>query len=255
MNSWQPLLARPREGHHIAHLYQDDEFLVEALSHFVRTGLAQGEGVAVFVTSGHWDACVRKLAAHKISLRDAELRGQLVFMDAGMALSVLMVEGMPDWKVFQDVVGTVINFTRRRYSRVRAFGEMVNLLWQREERAAALRLEQLWNNLLKVQDLSLCCAYRMDSLREDGSDAALQEVCGMHSHLIPGRDYEELEDGVNRAAEALVGRRIAALLRQLAGARRLATQMPDAQSTVLWMKEHMPVTAAKVLSQARTPHP
>lgn len=251
MKSWQPVLARPREGDHIAHLYQDEDFLTEALTHFVCAGLAEGEGVVLFISARHWDACVSKLAERNISLHDAEQRGQLAVMDARSALSTLMVDGMPDWKRFQDVIGTAINFTRRKYGKVRAFCEMVNLLWQRGERGAALRLEVLWSHLLKVQDLSLCCAYRIDGLAED---SALQEVCGMHSHLIPARDYEELEESVNRAAESLVGPRIAVLLHLLARARRLPTDMPDAEATVLWMKEHMPVTAGKLLSRARAQH-
>jgi hypothetical protein len=243
------LLTRPGERHHIAQFYQDEDFLIEALTQFVRGGLAEGEGVVVLATSAHWEASVCRFAAHNVSLQDAESRGQLAFMDAGTALSSVMVDGMPDWKRFQDIVGTVINLTRRKYPRVRAFGEMVNLLWQRREHAAALRLEELWNHLIKVQDLSVCCAYRIDNPHEAG-----YEVCGLHSHLIPARDYGEFEASVNRASEALVGPRIAEMLRALASAHRPLTDMPVAQSTVLWMNEHMPVTARKVLSRARRRH-
>jgi len=44
------------------------------------------------------------------------------------------------------------------------------------------------------------------------------------------------------------------MLRALASAHRPLTDMPVAQSTVLWMNEHMPVTARKVLSRARRRH-
>ena len=118
MNSWQPLLAKPLEGQHIVQIYRDEDFLVEALKYFVRTGLADGEGVVVFATQRHWAACVRALAADNISVDIAESRGQLAVLDAQTALSAFMVDGMPDWKAFQDVIGTVINLTRRRYQRV-----------------------------------------------------------------------------------------------------------------------------------------
>lgn len=252
MNSWQALLERPGNGNHIAQVYQDEDFLIEALSHFVGSGLAQGDGVVVFATSRHWEACLRRLGAHLAAPQDAELRGQLVVMDARTALSRFMVDGMPDWKKFQDLVGTVINLTRRRYPRIRVFGEMVDLLWQRGERSAALRLEELWNHLIKVQDLTLCCAYRMDAFDESNYHGALQQVCGLHSHLVPARDDRGFEDRVNRASESLVGPHISKLLRSLSLARRpAATDMPDAQSTMLWMKEYMPITAGKVLSRVR----
>ena len=63
MNSWRALLEGPAEGAHIAQVYQDDDFLIDMLSHFVRSGLARGEGVVLFVTPRHWEACVRRLGA------------------------------------------------------------------------------------------------------------------------------------------------------------------------------------------------
>jgi hypothetical protein len=40
-------------------------------------------------------------------------------------------------------------------------------------------------------------------------------------------------------------------MRDLAAARRPPTEMPDAQSMLLWMREHMPITADRVLSRLR----
>ena len=247
MKSWRSLLEAPADGNHIVQVYEDDDFLVDALSHFVGSGLARGEGVVLFVAPRHWEACLRRLGAHRVAPHDAELRGQLAVINARTALARLMVDGMPDWKTFQDLVGTVINLTRRKYPRVRAFGEMVDLLWQHGERAAALRLEELWNHMIKVQSLTLCCAYRMDPLDGD----AVQNVCRQHSHLLPAHDYEQLEARVGRASDAVLGTGIARLVRDLAAARRPSTEMPAAQAMLLWMKEHMPISAEKVLSRLR----
>ena len=249
--AWEGLLARPVEGNHIAQLYQDDEFLMEALSHFVGSGLAQGDGVVVIATAQHWEACVRRLKSQDVTLQEAELRGQLAVLDAADALSGFMLEGMPDWKSFQDIVGGVINRTRRRYAKIRAFGEIVDILWQRRECLAAMRLEELWNHLVKVQDLSLCCAYRIDNLGEEDHYGQLQSVCEMHSHLIPQRDYDRLEKTVKQASDDVLGPRLASMLHSLAAAHRPATHMPAAQSTLLWLKEHLPLTAGKILSRLR----
>jgi hypothetical protein len=48
---------------------------------------------------------------------------------------------------------------------VRAFGEMVSLLW-RVDTAAAVRLEELWNNVIEEHELALLCTYSLN-----GSDA------------------------------------------------------------------------------------
>jgi hypothetical protein len=249
--SWQELLARPLDGSHIAQLYRDRAFLTEALSHFVGLGLAQGEGVVVIARPEHWDDCEQRLKAQGLALQEALGRGQLAVLDAGQTLSKFMVDGMPDWKGFQDVVGSVINQARRRYAKVRAFGEMVDVLWRRGDCMASMRLEELWNHLVKVQDLSLCCAYRIDHLSDEAYNGPLESVCEMHSHVIPTRDYGRLEETVNQASEEVLGAPLARMLHSLAGARRLPTHMPGAQSTLLWLMEHLPLTASKILSRLR----
>jgi hypothetical protein len=252
--SWQELLARPLDGNHIAQLYHDQAFLTEALSHFIGSGLAHGEGVVVIARPEHWACCEQRLRVRDLGLQEAVGQGQLVVLDAGQTLSKFMVDGMPDWKGFQDVVGSVINQTRRRYAKVRAFGEMVDVLWRRGECRASMRLEELWNHLVKVQDLALCCAYRIDHLSDEAYNGPLESVCEMHSHVIPARDYERLEQTVHQACEEMLGPRLAGMMQALAGARRVPAHMPAAQSTLLWLKEHMPLTANKILSRLREYH-
>lgn len=161
-------------GQHLAHVYEDDASLVDALANFVQTGLAEGAGVVVFATAAHWGECARRLAADGIAVHEAEGRGQLAVLDARNVLASFMVEGMPDWKAFQDVVGTVINRTRRMHDHVLAFGEMGSLLRQRGDYAAALRLEELWGHLVKFQDLALCCAYRIYDFDEAAERTPLE---------------------------------------------------------------------------------
>ena len=251
--SWQELLGRPLDGNHIAQIYRDEDFLVDALSHFVATGLAHGEGIVVVATPEHWEACVSRLETQDVLLRDAVVCGQLAVLDTGKALRAFMVDRMPDWKRFQDAVGTVINRVRRQYAKVRAFSEMVDILWQRAERPAAIRLEQLWNHLVKVQDLALCCAYQIDNL-DDAAYGSLGCVCEMHSHLIPARDYDRLEHTVKTASDDVLGASVGRMLQSLAFARQPSTHMPSAQATLLWLKEHMPLTASKVLARVRMHH-
>lgn len=249
--SWQDLLARPADGNHMCQIYADEAFLVDAIAHFIATGLRRDAGVVVIATAEHWDACTARLAEQKVSLREAEWRGQLVLLDAEKTLSQFMVGGMPDWKSFQDVVGSAINNVRHRYARVRAFGEMVGILWRRGERRAALRLEELWNHLVKVQDLALCCAYRIDGLADDAYDGALASLCEAHSHIIPAPDYRRLDESVARASKEVLGSRVARMLQSLAAERPPSARMPAGQSMLLWLEENMPLTAPRVLARAR----
>lgn len=64
------------------------------------------------------------------------------------------------------------------------YGEMVNLLWEKGNLSAALRLEQLWNELGKTHSFALHCSYAMDIF-----DPATHCCCALegvqHSHIIP----------------------------------------------------------------------
>ncbi len=78
---------------------------------------------------------------------------------------------------------------------MRAYGEMVDVLWQRGERDAAIRLEEFWNDLAKLQTFSLLCAYEMDPL-DPAAYHPLECVCKVHTHLIPAADYRRFNQAV-----------------------------------------------------------
>ena len=70
-----------------------------------------------------------------------------------------MKDGAPNWSLFHPCIGRTIAELRLQYPAVRAYGEMVDALWQRGEREAAMRLEDFWNELARLQTFSLLCAY------------------------------------------------------------------------------------------------
>src|SRR5919109_1301881 len=80
----------------------------------------------------------------------AVLEGRLVFLDAEATLSRFMINGEPDGERFEQVVGEAIRGVRASavQNGVRAYGEMVGVLWSAGQHSAAVRLEELWNQLL-----------------------------------------------------------------------------------------------------------
>ena len=72
-----------------------------------------------------------------------------------------MVDGSPERERFNEVMGGVLPSVSDGRSRVRAFGEMVALLWAEGNLQRAIRLEELWNDLQKAHSFSLFCAYPM----------------------------------------------------------------------------------------------
>lgn len=133
-------------------------------------------------------------------------------------------------------------------------GEMVDVLWQRGERDAAIRLEEFWNDLARLQTFSLLCAYCIDNLDPQAYAGPLECVCQVHTHLIPAPDYGRFNQAVLEASEKVLAAPLAEMLLSLSGISKPSTGMPAGQATLLWLKRNMPRTADKVLAELRARH-
>lgn len=103
-------------------------------------------------------------------------------------LARFLVDGRPDQALFRSVVGEAIPAVRAQAATgsVRAFGEMVSLLWDEGRHQAAARLEELWNDTLAESCCSLFCAYRIDLFDRTGDAAELRPIVLSHDHVLAG---------------------------------------------------------------------
>src|SRR5262245_7180993 len=249
--TWPELLREPAAGDHFVQIWDDEEFLCEAAAEYIGTGLRRREAAIVVARPSHQAAFVERMEADGVAARAALRRGQLVLLDAGEALARFTPGGMPDWQSFHELAGGLIAKLRLRYPAVRVFGEMVDVLWQSGQRAAAMRLEEFWTDLARLQTFSLLCAYRMDNLDAAAYRGPLECVCKGHTHLIPTRDYHGFNDVVTKASEEVLDNPLAQMLLSLSERHRPETAMPQGQATLIWLQHNMPRTAEKVLAQVR----
>src|SRR5712691_647876 len=166
--TWQDLLDHPTEGDHIVQVYQDPEFLADAVAEYVAGGLRMGEAAVVIARREH-----RQLFRDRLGGAGAALR----MLDAEETLAKFCSGGTPRWQDFHDTIGDLMSELRLQYPAVRAYGELVDVLWQRGERDTALKLEEYWNELARLQPFSLLCAYRMDNLDSDAYGGPLECIC------------------------------------------------------------------------------
>lgn len=89
----------------------------------------------------------------------ARWRGQYQSLDAEHLIPRLLLDGLPTAETFDEIVGRHITRLAGQHGRVRAFGEIVALLWRDGKRAAGLRLEDLLNDALGRHPLALVCGY------------------------------------------------------------------------------------------------
>jgi hypothetical protein len=248
---WSELLARPALGDHIVQVYQDVDSLAEAVTQYIAAGLQAGDAALLVATPPHRAAFEAALRASGTDVAALVAAGQLVFLDTEQTLASFMRDGRPEWTAFHTAVGGAIASLRLRYPAVRAYGEMVDVLWQQGQRDAAIRLEEYWNQLARLQTFSLFCAYYMDNLDERSYGGPLECVCKVHTHLIPARDYARFDEAVAQAARDALDTPLSRLLLSLAAGERRATDMPLGQAALLWLKKNMPLTAEKVLAGVR----
>jgi hypothetical protein len=245
---WRDVLRSPCGGDHIVQVYEDEGFLADAVTEYVDAGLRAGEGAVIIAVPEHRRAFEAKIARAAQALAS----GQLRLLDAQALLETFMLDGAPDWTRFHAVVGGAVAEVRLEYPSTRLYGEMVDVLWQRGERAQAIRVEEFCNELARLQTLSLFCAYRMDNLDADAYGGPLESVCKVHTHLIPARDYSRFNQAVSEAAEKVLEQPLQHMLLSLAAHRRPGTDMPLGQAVLMWLQANMPRTAERVLSEVRT---
>jgi hypothetical protein len=188
MSSWSELLDRAAPEEHLVQLYgRDDRLLTRNVSRYLAEGLRRGDALVVIATPEHVGAITGALRLDSPDAGSLSRDARLIVLDARETLDRFLVGGQPDEHLFRDVVGGVLAEAHRRSStgHVRAFGEMVGLLWVEGDRAAAMRLEGYWNDLLLGAACSLFCAYPID-IYDDGDTAGLDAVLGTHTHMSVG---------------------------------------------------------------------
>jgi hypothetical protein len=94
---------------------------------------------------------------------------------------------MPDPLLFRSNVGDVIERLcgNRQPCPIRAYGEMVDVLWQEGNESGAIRLEILWNQLASTYEFSLLCGYAIGHFYKETRDGRMEAVCEQHSHIVP----------------------------------------------------------------------
>ncbi|MDX6613269.1 MAG: hypothetical protein QOD75_2455, partial [Blastocatellia bacterium] len=177
---------------HFVQFYEMDDFLLNSLSGFVGTGLSAGEAVIVIATETHRQGLEQLLQTHGLDVAGLKASNQLVLLDATETLERFMVDGSPDPTKFTDVIGSLVAEISQERPGLRAFGEMVALLWAEGNHTAAIALEELWNGLQKNHSFSLFCAYPMNALDGEKFIEPLSGVCTSHSRVIPAESYSTL---------------------------------------------------------------
>ena len=221
--------AAPGAAAHVVQFYEADGILLDTVGEFVGEALRAGDAAVVIATEAHRAGLEDRLGAAGLDVAAVRAEGRYVALDAAETLARLTAGGTggaPDPARFAAVVGGLLAGAAAGGRRVRVFGEMVALLLEAGDAAAALRLEAMWNELQETHAFSLMCGYPLDGFGAGAADGLLGEVCAAHTRVVPAEGYTALADPDDRLrAVAELQRKARALEAEIALRERAEEQL------------------------------
>jgi MEDS: MEthanogen/methylotroph, DcmR Sensory domain len=256
MASWQKALTWAEPKGHFVQFYKSDEPLLNrTVGRFLWDGLLRGDGLLVIGTAERRRCLVSQLEKLGADVDQALGDRQLLLLDAQQTLDCFMTDGQPRKNLFESTLNAALHELRPPGSGtvVRAYGEMVGILWQAGQRSSAICLEDYWNRLLQQRsDILLFCGYPIDFFGEDCDSQEFKDVLCAHTHLLPTSEKDSLEAALRRAMNELLGDK-AASVRLLMSTTNDSTSsvLPPAEADVLWLRQNLPAESGRILDLAR----
>jgi PAS domain S-box-containing protein len=184
----------PAQGRHTVKFYDDDRFLIDAVSELFEQALTAGAQCFALATEEHRIAISARLADSKVDT------SRLTMLDARETLDKFMADGQPDEVLFNRTIGSLVAERLMDVRALRCFGEMVAILWTDGNAQGAIALEEMWNRLGEKHTFTLLCAYPMSAFSDSQMAEEFHRVCGSHAKVIPAEmsNDESTEDQRSR---------------------------------------------------------
>lgn len=233
--------------------YDHDAEIVSAVAAYAHEGLQAGDTILIIVTQDHRMAISASLSDLGIDCAALTQSGRLRLRDARTTLDSHRSDGRLELVGFEEDLRAEVVSATKDGTRLRAFGEMVTLLWEEGSVSGALHLETLWKDVIADHDVGLLCAYPTALLASAGlSD--IRETCALHSEVLAPSAY-----GSPRALPDDPGAQVA----DLATAQRTEVFVPTTAAVTAarrfvsatlqhWDLEHIAPDALLVVSEMAT---
>ena len=115
------------------------------------------------------------MRANGVDVERARAENRYIPRLAEEVLASFMVKDWPDDQLFVAAAEELITLARGTQGRkVRAFGEMVAILWSRGNHAATIHLELLWTKVCAAEKFPLFCAYPRDTFSRNATESIVE---------------------------------------------------------------------------------
>ncbi|MFN2527295.1 MAG: MEDS domain-containing protein [Candidatus Baltobacteraceae bacterium] len=236
---------------HLVQLYAaDTNMLAFKVGAYIFEGWQSGIPALVIAGEKNRDRILAQLKSQGTNTNDVLADGSLQVLNAQETLARFMVNGFPDARLFDTVVGNLVRSTLARGAGLRAYGDMAGVLWSAGEAPAAIRLEQLWNKLRADFPFGLFCGYAIDIFSEAFEATSVNALLCAHTHLLPTGSADDLSAAVSRAMDDVLGPQNNQGHPLFAPFNECA-QLPKGEAMILWVRLNLPAKASEILELAR----
>ena len=151
-------------------------------------------------------------------------------LNARKTADALMSGETVDAAHFREIIWPLVaqRSQRNPSAPVRAYGEMVNLLWREGNRAGAIQLESLWNELSAAHSLELLCGYSMSNFASADDAAQFEEICAQHTHVVPTEGFSRVRKSGRMLEITRLQQRALALENEVARREALERELREA---------------------------
>lgn len=167
----EPMASQGR----VVQICQSKTAQARLLMNYMSEGLQNNEAVIVIARPPLRKAMWAKLLALGLDMVAYKARGQFKWFDAELLLSAIVIDDVIDEHCFQTFVGSQIEAAQAAYGKVRAFGEMMEILRQSGLPETALQLGNIRNELCKKHEFTVLCT---------SSPFASEPSCHCNTHSL-----------------------------------------------------------------------
>lgn len=164
--------AQPPRRHEIL-FCSDDEAVLEGLTRFIASALSAGNPAIVWAAESHRNCLPERLRKAGVDIDAAVQRGTYIASDVGETADSVRILATLDGLCKAACQGGT------KHPRVAVCGERAGRFWAEGKTDAAIKLEQLFNELAKRHEMDILCVYPLPDAKDDRS--AFASLCAEHS--------------------------------------------------------------------------
>jgi DNA-binding NarL/FixJ family response regulator len=177
----------PNSRRHEAAFYSNNELFLEDWTSIAADALTTGATFIVLAVDEHRNRLPAMLEARGVNVARAVRDGRFISFSVAEAISQWMVDGFPDETRFWPAVTSVMLAAARASTseppHVVACGECAPRLCARGDARAAIRLEQLWDEVATIYNLDVFCGYSSNGCRCDDPGDLRERLTAVHTAM------------------------------------------------------------------------